>query len=95
MSLWTALLAQAQMPAPRDLPLPLPLPPDVLALLIVPLFLLHILFVNLTVGGAVLTVVFEIVGLYVPRYDHLARTVGESVTVNKSLAVVQGIGPLC
>lgn len=82
------------MPTPRDLTLPLPLPADLLALLIVPLFLLHILFVNLMVGGALLTVVYEIVGLYQPRFDRLAKSIGETVTVTKSLAVVLGVGPL-
>ena len=94
MTAWLSILAQGQVHAPRDLPLPLPVPADVLALLIVPLFLLHILFVNLTVGGAALAVLYEIVGLYVPRYDRLARVISNTVTVNKSLAVVLGIGPL-
>lgn len=82
------------MPTPRDLTLPLPLPADLLAVLIVPLFLLHILFVNLMVGGALLTVIYEVVGLYLPRYDRLAKSIGETVTVTKSLAVVLGVGPL-
>jgi cytochrome c len=94
MTAWMSILAQGHLAAPRDLPLPLPLPAEVLALLIVPLFLLHILFVNLTVGGSALAVLYEIVGLYVPRYDRLARVISNTVTVNKSLAVVLGIGPL-
>jgi len=79
---------------PRDLPLPLPVPPDVLRVLIVGVFLLHILFVNLMVGGSLLTLIFEIVGLRHPRFDRLARCIGQTVTVNKSLAVVLGIAPL-
>ncbi len=79
---------------PRDLPLPLPLPEEWLAFLIVPALLLHLLFVNLTVGAAILSVVFEIAGYRRPRFDGLALRVAETITVNKSLAVVLGIGPL-
>jgi cytochrome c len=39
-----------QTPVPRDLPLDLPLPKEVLIVLLVFSFLLHILFVNLMVG---------------------------------------------
>jgi cytochrome c len=93
-----AFLAQlappAGVPVPHDLELPLPIPEWALKLWIVPLFLLHIFFVNLMVGGALMTFVNEIVGMRFPRYDRLARCIGETVTVNKSLAVVLGIGPL-
>lgn len=88
------LLPLAELPVPRDLSLPLPIPAEVLRVLAVLLFLLHIFFVNLTVGGSLLTVILEIVGLRHPRYDTLARRIAETVTVNKSLAVVLGIGPL-
>jgi len=84
----------AELPVPRDLLLPQPLPEAALRALAVLLFLLHIFFVNLTVGGSLLTVVLEIVGLRHPRYDTLARRVAETLTVNKSLAVVLGVGPL-
>ena len=88
------LLAQVATPIPRDLDLPLPIDEWALKLWIVPLFLLHIFFVNLMVGGAVMGFVNEVVGLRFPRYDHLARRIAETLTVNKSLAVVLGIGPL-
>lgn len=81
-------------PVPRDLPLPLPVPESLLQSLVVPVFLLHILFVNLTVGASLLTILFEYLGLTRPRYDRLARVVCESITINKSLAVVLGIAPL-
>ncbi|MEQ1883729.1 MAG: cytochrome c [Bryobacteraceae bacterium] len=81
-------------PVPRDLPLPLPVPEGFLLFLIVPSFLLHLLFVNLTVGGALYSVIFEITGLRFPRFDRLARLVSETITVNKSMAVVLGIAPL-
>ncbi|MCB2202280.1 cytochrome c [bacterium] len=82
------------MPVPRDLPLPLPLDSGTLEILIVALFLLHILFVNLMVGASILTVFFEMLGTVIPKYDSLARRIGQTITVNKSLAVVLGVGPL-
>jgi cytochrome c len=88
------LILAATMPVPRDLPLPLPIGETELKLLIVPLFLLHILFVNLTVGASLLGVIFEAIGRRNERYDTLARRIAETITVNKSLAVVMGVGPL-
>ncbi len=88
-----ALFAQ-EMPVPRDLELPLPIGEWELKLLLVILFLVHIFFVNLMVGGSLLSVFFEILGLSRPRYDSLAKKIAETITVNKSLAVVLGVGPL-
>lgn len=81
-------------PVPRDIPLPLPLPEGVLVVLLVLSFLLHILFVNLMVGGSVLTLWAEIKGKTRPGYDTLAREIAATITVNKSLAVVMGVAPL-
>jgi cytochrome c len=81
-------------PIPVDIPLPLPANSVLLQALLVFLFLWHILFVNLMVGGSILSVVFEIMGRKRPDFDVLARTVASTVTVNKSLAVVMGVGPL-
>ncbi len=81
-------------PVPRDLPLPLPIAPTAAAVAIVVLFLLHILFVNLMVGGSLLAVAFELAGRRNPPLDRLAREIAATVTVNKSLAVVLGVGPL-
>ncbi|TDU81036.1 cytochrome c [Prosthecobacter fusiformis] len=88
----TAFLATT--PVPRDLPLPLPLPEWVLISFLVIFFLVHILFVNLMVGGSVLVTFFECLGRKSPRWDSLAHSIAQTVTVNKSLAVVMGIGPL-
>jgi cytochrome c len=79
---------------PRDIPLPLPADHVLLQALLVVLFLLHILFVNLMVGGSLLTVAFEVLGRRRRDYDRLAHIVASTVTVNKSLAVVLGVGPL-
>lgn len=82
------------MPGPRDLPLGLPIPHDVLVVVLVLSFLLHILFVNLMVGGSIITLWSEIKGLKDPDYDTLAHELAETITVNKSMAVVLGVAPL-
>jgi cytochrome c len=84
----------SSVPIPNDLTLPLPLSREVLQVLVVLLFLLHIFFVNLMVGGSILTFLYEMLGLSRPKYDRLARQIAQTITVNKSLAVVLGIGPL-
>jgi len=88
----TSILATT--PVPRDLPLPLPVPEGVLVVLLVVFFLVHILFVNLMVGGSILVTVLEFLGFKNERWDRLAHEIAQTVTVNKSLAVVMGIGPL-
>jgi cytochrome c len=88
------LVVSDLMPVPRDLELPLPLGEFELKIFLVLLFLVHILFVNLMLGGSVFSVIFEIIGFKFPRYDTLARRLAETITVNKSLAVVLGVGPL-
>jgi cytochrome c len=90
----TSLLFLANTPVPRDLTLPLPLPEGLLKTLLVFFFLIHILFVNLTVGGSLLVAIFEFLGFKNKKYDALALEIAKTVTVNKSLAVVMGIGPL-
>lgn len=84
----------ANWPLPLDIPLPLPADSVLLQALLVFLFLWHILFVNLMVGGSLITVVFEILGRRRPDFDVLAKSIAGTVTVNKSLAVVMGVGPL-
>ena len=81
-------------PIPKDIPLPLPAPEPLLVVLLVAFFLLHILFVNLMVGGSILTLVYQIKGLKDSRFDRLARVIAGTITTNKSIAVVLGIGPL-
>lgn len=90
----TMLAVLDMTPVPRDLELPLPLGEFELKILLVLLFLVHIFFVNLMLGGSVFSVIFEIIGLKFPRFDTLARRLAETITVNKSLAVVLGVGPL-
>jgi cytochrome c len=87
-------LIQINTPVPRDIPLPLPLPEWLLVILLVLSFLLHIVFVNLMVGGSIVTLWAEIKGLKNKAYDTLAYEVARTITVNKSLAVVLGVAPL-
>lgn len=87
------MLAQLQL-VPKDIPLALPLPEWLLVTLLILSFLLHILFVNLMVGGSILTLWFEVKGLKDKRYDNLAYQIAQTITVNKSLAVVIGVAPL-
>ena len=82
------------MPIPHDFPLPLPASSLDLQVVLIVLFLVHILFVNLMVGGALLTLIYEIRGLRRPGFDALASKIAATVTVNKSMAVVLGVGPL-
>lgn len=86
--------ALANSPIPRDIPLPMPGDPTFFKVLLVVSFLTHILFVNLMVGGSLLTMIFEMMGIKDKRFDHLAHEIAKTVTVNKSVAVVLGVAPL-
>lgn len=81
-------------PIPHDIPLPLPAAEAFLKILLVISFLAHILFVNLMVGGVLIGLYYQIKGLQKPAYDKLARVIADTVTVNKSMAVVLGVAPL-
>lgn len=85
---------QSATPVPKDIPLPLPLPEWLLVTILVISFLVHILFVNLMVGGSLLTLWSQIKGLKNKEYDILAHEIAATITVNKSIAVVMGIAPL-
>lgn len=95
MAVLATILFMAQTePLLRDIPLPLPLPAVALAAILVLAFLAHILFVDLLLGGALLTLWAELRGRREARYLGLARAVAATVTVNKGLAVVLGVAPL-
>ena len=93
---FSMLFSGPSIPVPGDIPLPLPFPEGVLVLLLIFAFLLHILFVNLMLGGSILTLWAEIKGAKNNKteYDLLAREISNTITVNKSLAVVIGVAPL-
>jgi cytochrome c len=84
----------ATTPIPKDVTLPLPVPPELLVVFHVVFFAMHLLFVNLMLGGALLTFVYELRGRWRPDYDALAHEIAKTISVNKSLAVVMGVGPL-
>ncbi len=84
----------ANVPVPKDIPLSFPVDAVLLQGLLVVLFLAHILFVNFMVGGSILTLFAEIAGRKNKDLDRLAERIAATITVNKSLAVVLGVGPL-
>ncbi|HVI43948.1 MAG TPA: cytochrome c [Chitinophaga sp.] len=88
------ILLQAGVPVPKDIPLPLPLPEWVLVVLLIVSFLMHLVFVNLMLGGSVLTLWAQLKGRKEKEYDVLAHEIAKTITVNKSLAVVLGVAPL-
>ncbi len=79
---------------PKDIPLPLPAPFWLLVVLLWASFLLHILFVNLMVGGSLFVLVSEIIGLRRPDWDRISHAIAKTITVSKSIAVVLGVAPL-
>ena len=81
-------------PIPKDIPLPLPLPEWLLVFLLVFSFLLHIIFINLMVGGSIVVLWAQIKGIKDHRYDIFAHEIAKTITVNKSIAVVLGVAPL-
>jgi len=88
------MLLQINTPVPKDLPLDLPLPEWLLVTLLVISFLLHIIFINLMVGGSIVTLWAQIRGLKNKEYDTFAHEIAKTITVNKSIAVVLGVAPL-
>jgi len=81
-------------PLPKDIPLELPLPEWLLVTLLVVSFLAHIVFINLMLGGSILTLWAQIKGLKNKDYDSYAHEIAKTITVNKSMAVVLGVAPL-
>ncbi|MBO1002280.1 cytochrome ubiquinol oxidase subunit I [Pseudogracilibacillus auburnensis] len=81
---------------PEDLELVIPGNVGFFEVLIVVSFLIHILFVNITVGSSALAVVQEIKGIRTKRAedDMLAAQLATHTSILKSIAVVMGIAPL-
>lgn len=88
------ILLQYQTPVPKDLPLALPMAEWLLITLLIVSFLFHIVFVNLMVGGSIVTLWAQIKGLKDKEYDIFAHEIAKTITVNKSIAVVLGVAPL-
>ena len=81
-------------PIPKDIPLALPVPEWLLVTLLIVSFLFHIVFIQLMVGGSIVTLWAQIKGLKNKEYDNFAHEIAKTITVNKSMAVVLGIAPL-
>lgn len=81
---------------PKDLELVIPGNLGFFEILIVVSFLLHILFVNITIGSSVLAVGQELKGIRKKcvRADALAEQLSTHTSVLKSIAVVLGVAPL-
>lgn len=88
------MLLKLSTPLPKDIPLELPLPEWLLVGLLVIAFLAHIVFINLMLGGSILTLWAQIKGLKNKDYDTFAHEIAKTITVNKSMAVVLGVAPL-
>ncbi|HEY0298915.1 MAG TPA: cytochrome c [Arachidicoccus sp.] len=88
------MLLDITTPVPRNIPLPLPLPEWLLVTILIVSFLVHIVFVNLMVGGSILTLWYQVKGRKNKDYLNLSYEIARTITVNKSLAVVLGIAPL-
>jgi len=74
----------------------LPVPYFVVVSLLVFTFFIHILFVNLTLGGSLLILVSRYAGKYAKdnNYFDIAEQLGAVNTVNISLAITTGVAPL-
>ena len=90
----STITAIADSPVSKNMTLDMPSPHFVILGSLIAFFLVHIVFINFTVGGAVLSVVYEILGLKNKKYDHFGYVISKTITANKSLAVVMGVGPL-
>lgn len=81
---------------PNDIELAIPGNVGFFEVLIVVSFLLHILFVNITIGSSAMAVFQEIKGMITKKQEHdaLAAQLAHHTSVLKSIAVVLGVAPL-
>ncbi len=84
----------ANTPFPKDIPISLPGPFWLFVSLLLIFFGAHIVFVNFMVGSSLIVALYEIMGLKNKKFLSLARVLSVTITANKSLAVVLGVGPL-
>lgn len=84
------------MPIPSDIQLQIPGNLSFFAVLLIASFLLHIIFVNITIALASGAVVFEGIGMRKKSsfYDRIAQIFSYHASIHKSIAVVLGVGPL-
>ena len=79
---------------PIGVPLDLPASLSFLKIILVISFLLHIIFINFMIGGTFWAVFYRMLRKEDPFWERLARDMANTVTVNKSIAVVIGVAPL-
>ncbi|KIL74407.1 cytochrome ubiquinol oxidase subunit I [Bacillus badius] len=89
------MFAQA-LPIPNDIQLPIPGDMGLLTVLLIVTFLLHIVFVNVTISLATGAVILEAIGIkkQSPLYDRMAQICSYHASIHKSIAVVLGVGPI-
>lgn len=90
------LTAVTAIQIPNDFELPIPGDIGFFKFLLIFSFILHILFVNLTVAGSLLAVFNEWRGVRTgnEKYDRLAKELALQTSIHKSIAVVLGVAPL-
>ncbi len=71
---------------------PLPSPPELFIFFIVFTFIIHILFMNLTLGGSILFVISKYFSK--DKFKGIAKEIGSVNTFNISLTITTGIAPL-
>lgn len=83
-------------PIPAELELAVPGSIPFFTVLLVISFILHLVFVMVMIGGTIVAVITEYLGIRYnnSRYDRLAQSVITITSINKSIAVVLGIAPL-
>ena len=79
-------------PIPAPDPLLLPLPPGVLKALLLATFTLHLMAVNLGVGGSLILAVHALLGG--PRNQHLVRKLAPLLPAAVTFAITLGVAPL-
>lgn len=84
------------LPIPAPNPIPIPGPEPLLHGLLVLTFMLHALFMNLVLGGTLITLCTDWLGIQTGRehYRRLAASLGDLLPTAMALAVVLGVGPL-
>lgn len=89
------IIAQA-LPIPTDIQLPIPGNIGLFEVLLIASFLLHIIFVNVTISLSTGAVVLEMSGMVKKNslYDKMAQICSFHASIHKSIAVVLGVGPL-
>src|ERR1043166_208473 len=84
------------LPIPPVNPIPIPAPEPLLHGLLILTFVLHALFMNLTLGGTLITLCTDWLAVRTGReqYRRMAASLGGFLPTAMGLAVLLGVGPL-